>query len=250
MNSSISTENKSVAGEGIKEDEGYEWVIDEEEGVPKRKKIEDRTKVRVLNVQANDGTFVMPGQKLAVANEYFEAGEGAYEFANVIYAAIVGKVCIEKFPEQELTVVSVKRKGKAPFISPTIGSIVTCTVVNRTYGLARCLITHVEDVELDDTMRGIIRREYITDKNRDAAEIQSSFGVGDIILARVVGIGEGDFIMSTSEDALGVASATSPAGYQMIPIDWTTMECPVSKARVSRKVAKIVQPQILKSEPS
>lgn len=233
-----------------KEDEGYEWVIDEEEGIPKRKKIMDGAKAQVFSVQASDDTFVMPGQKLSIANEYYEAGEGAYEFANVIYAAIVGRVSIEKFPEQELTVVSVKRRDKPPFTSPTIGSIVTCTVVNRTYGLARCLITHVEDIELDEAMRGIIRREYITDKNRDAAEIQNSFGVGDIVLARVVGIGEGDFIMSTSEDALGVACATSQAGYQMIPIDWTTMECPVTKVSVPRKVAKIVQPQILKQEPS
>jgi hypothetical protein len=42
------------------------------------------------------------GQKICVANEYFEAGEGSYEFGNTIYAAIVGFLSIEEFPEQEV----------------------------------------------------------------------------------------------------------------------------------------------------
>jgi len=60
-------------------------------------------------------------------------------------------------------------------------------------------------------------------------------------LARVVDIGDGDFIMSTAEDALGVATAISKAGYYMVPIGWTMMECPKTKETEPRKVAKIIQ---------
>jgi hypothetical protein len=88
-------------------------------------------------------------------------------------------------------------------------------VLSRTSKLARCLITHVGKVKLKDMVKGIIRREYICEKHRDLAEIATSFGIGDTVLARVVGVGEGDFIMSTAEDNLGVAQSISKAGEEM-----------------------------------
>lgn len=86
--------------------------------------------------------------------------------------------------------ISVKRgdDGRKPFVSPHIMAIVTCTVVSRTRKLCRCLITHVGSVKLPQPIRGIIRREYITDVHRDAAEIETSFGIGDTVLARIVRI--------------------------------------------------------------
>jgi len=192
--------------------------------------------------ELNKGNFCMPGQKLCVANEYFEAGDGAYEFGQAIYASVLGYLSVQEFPDQELTVVSVIRgEGQRPFASPNLMAIVTCTVASRTRNLCRCLITHVGNAKLDEPLRGIIRREYITDCQRDLTEIETSFGIGDILLARVVGIGDGDFIMSTAEDGLGVATAVSSAGYFMVPVGWTKMECPKTKEVVSRKVAKIIQ---------
>jgi len=188
------------------------------------------------------GAACVPGQKICVANEYFEAGDGAYEFGNTIFASVLGYLHIQEFPEQELSVVSVKRKDDhPPFTAPYVGAIVTCVVLSRTPKLARCLITHVGKVKLSDMVKGIIRREYISEKHRDLAEIETSFGIGDVVLARVVGIGDGDFIMSTGEDNLGVAQAISKAGYYMVPIGWTKMECPLTKEVQLKKVAKIVQ---------
>jgi len=48
------------------------------------------------------------------------------------------------------------------------------------------LITHVGNVQLDEAIKGIIRREYITEKHRDLAEVETSFGIGDTVLARIV----------------------------------------------------------------
>ena len=47
-------------------------------------------------------SWFLVGQKLADYNEYCEPGEGAYEYANAIYAFIVGWVSIENFPQQEV----------------------------------------------------------------------------------------------------------------------------------------------------
>jgi len=220
-------------------DGNEEWAIDPEEGtpVPKRVLYEDKLKPKIIK-----GAPCMPGQKICVANEYYEAGQGAYEEENIIYASVLGWLCLTEYPDQELTVVSVEQgNGKQPFASPHVGAIVTCTIVSRTRQLVRGLITYVGNVKLDDPIRGIIRRENINDKHRDATETETSFGIGDTVLARVVDIGDGDFIMSTAEDALGVATAISKAGYYMVPIGWTMMECPKTKETEPRKVAKIIQ---------
>lgn len=42
------------------------------------------------------------------------------------------------------------------------------------------------NVKLDDVVKGIIRREYIHEKHRDLSEVETSFGVGDTVLARIV----------------------------------------------------------------
>jgi len=188
------------------------------------------------------GTPCMPGQRICIANEYFEAGEGAYEFGDSIFASVLGFLHKEELSEQELTVISDKRgDGKPPFTAPYVGAVVTCIVLSRTQKLCRCLITHVDNVKLDDVVKGIIRREYIHEKHRDLSEVETSFGAGDTVLARIVGISDGDFILSTGEDALGVATAISSAGYYMVPVGWTKLECPKTKESQQRKVAKIVQ---------
>lgn len=42
------------------------------------------------------------GQKICIANEYYEAGEGTYEFGDSIYASVLGFLHSEEFPEQEV----------------------------------------------------------------------------------------------------------------------------------------------------
>ncbi|ODN05887.1 Exosome complex component CSL4 [Orchesella cincta] len=222
------------------EEEEYEY--DPEEGVPVPKRLLYSDDKQKFKPKIATGTPCMPGQRICIANEYFEAGEGAYEFGDSIYASTLGFLQTEEFAEQELTVVSIKRgDGKPPFTAPYVGAVVTCIVLSRTQKLCRCLITHVGSIKLDDVVKGIIRREYIHEKHRDLSEVETSFGVGDTVLARIVGISDGDFIMATGEDSLGVATAISSAGYYMVPVGWTRMECPKTKETLPKKVAKIVQ---------
>jgi hypothetical protein len=49
-----------------------------------------------------NGVLPITGQKICVANEYFESGEGAYEFGSHIYASVVGWLHVQEFTEQEV----------------------------------------------------------------------------------------------------------------------------------------------------
>lgn len=42
------------------------------------------------------------GQRICKANEYFEAGEGAYEFGNSIFSSVLGYLHVKESPEEEV----------------------------------------------------------------------------------------------------------------------------------------------------
>ena len=59
------------------------------------------------------------------------------------------------------------------------------------------------------------------------------------MLARVVSLGDARaYYLTSSEVELGVVLARSSEGAVMKPISFCEMECPVTKAREARKVAK------------
>ena len=69
--------------------------------------------------------------------------------------------------------------------------------------------------------------------------ILSSFRPGDIVRAEVISLGESQsLLLSTAKENLGVVHATSPDGNPMVPISLTEFQCPVSKRKEPRKVAK------------
>ncbi|KAM7284092.1 exosome complex component CSL4 [Ixodes scapularis] len=71
-------------------------------------------------------------------------------------------------------------------------------------------------------------------------EMHKSFRMGDIVLARVMSIGDALFYyLTTAENMLGVVVALSASEVPMVPVSWTTMQCPVSSVRESRKIAKL-----------
>jgi exosome complex RNA-binding protein Csl4 len=100
----------------------------------------------------------------------------------------------------------------------------------------------VEETILKHAFRGTIRKEDIRETDKSSVETCRCFRVGDIVLARVIGVGEGhSFLLSTAEDELGVAVAYSQLNKEtpMLPVNWTQMRCPKTYVRELRKVAKI-----------
>uniref|UniRef100_W5M7Z3 Exosome component 1 n=1 Tax=Lepisosteus oculatus TaxID=7918 RepID=W5M7Z3_LEPOC len=85
-------------------------------------------------------------------------------------------------------------------------------------------------------------------------EIYKSFRPGDIVLAKVISLGDvqSNYLLTTAENELGVVVAHSeaalciPAGEQMVPISWCEMQCPRTHAKEFRKVAR-VQPEYLQA---
>lgn len=75
---------------------------------------------------------------------------------------------------------------------------------------AKCSIHCIEHHVLRQTFRGLIRKEDVRVLDKDRIEIYKCFRPGDIVLARVVGVGENNaFLLSTAEDELGVTIAYS-----------------------------------------
>ncbi|XP_030426424.1 exosome complex component CSL4 isoform X2 [Gopherus flavomarginatus] len=79
-------------------------------------------------------------------------------------------------------------------------------------------------------------------------EVYKSFRPGDIVLAKVISLGDmqSNYLLSTAENELGVVVAHSEAGAQMVPISWCEMQCPRTHSKELRKVAR-VQPEFLQT---
>uniref|UniRef100_A0A8C5VKJ1 Exosome component 1 n=2 Tax=Strepsirrhini TaxID=376911 RepID=A0A8C5VKJ1_MICMU len=79
-------------------------------------------------------------------------------------------------------------------------------------------------------------------------EIYKSFRPGDIVLAKVISLGDAqsNYLLTTAENELGVVVAHSESGVQMVPISWCEMQCPKTHIKEFRKVAR-VQPEFLQT---
>ena len=70
-----------------------------------------------------------------------------------------------------------------------------------------------------------------------------SFRPGDIVLARVLSLGEASsgYLLTTAENELGVVIARSEvSGAKMVPVAWTEMQCPKTYNKEQRKVALVI----------
>lgn len=87
---------------------------------------------------------------------------------------------------------------------------------------------------------GYIRKEDVWAASTDDVPIQDSFLPGDVVLARVLSLGDARrYLLTTAAPELGVIHAISAAtGQPMVPSSWKEMKCAVSGILEPRKVAK------------
>uniref|UniRef100_A0A4W3IWD2 Exosome complex component CSL4 n=1 Tax=Callorhinchus milii TaxID=7868 RepID=A0A4W3IWD2_CALMI len=113
---------------------------------------------------------------------------------------------------------------------------------------AKVSILYVGSTPLKGAFRGTIRREDIRATEKDKLEIYKCFRPGDIVLAKVISLGDAqsNYLLTTAENELGVVVAHSEAGAQMVPISWCEMQCPRTHGKEFRKVAR-VQPEFLQT---
>jgi exosome complex component CSL4 len=113
----------------------------------------------------------------------------------------------------------------------------------------------------------ISSRKDVRATEKDKVEINKSFRCGDIVIARVISLGDtNSYFLSCAENELGVVIAYSEAGitikfnivylfkfslftskkkgHRMVPISWNEMQCQLTMLKEHRKVAK-VQPDFI-----
>ncbi|XP_008315498.1 exosome complex component CSL4 isoform X2 [Cynoglossus semilaevis] len=185
----------------------------------------------------------VPGDKLC-STEDCMPGTGVYLRHGYIYSSLAGYV-IKKNEGEELPVISVVRETETQLL-PDVGAIVTCKVTSINPRYAKVHILYVGSTPLKDRFRGTIRKEDVRATEKDKVETYKSFRPGDIVLAKVISLGDvqSNYLLTTAENELGVVVAHSEAGAQMIPISWCEMQCPRTHVKEFRKVAR-VQPEYL-----
>ncbi|XP_065836526.1 exosome complex component CSL4-like [Oscarella lobularis] len=194
---------------------------------------------------------VLPGERLGTTEE-FTCGNGTYERDGYVYSTLVGfpkkRASDDEKKPPVITIVSIKKQNAT--VLPEIGMVVTCKVSSINYRMAKVAILGVEDRIIKDTFRGTIRKEDVRATERDKVEIQKSFRPGDIVRAKVISLGDAQsrsYFLSTAENSLGVIVAESETGVPMVPISWCQMQCPQTKLKEYRKVAKVTSSSEIKT---
>uniref|UniRef100_A0A2K6GTR1 Exosome complex component CSL4 n=1 Tax=Propithecus coquereli TaxID=379532 RepID=A0A2K6GTR1_PROCO len=177
--------------------------------------------------------YCIPGERLCNLEEG-SPGSGTYTRHGYIFSSLAG--CLTKSSENgSLPVVSVMRETESQLL-PDVGAIVTCKVSSINSRFAKVHILYVGSTPLKNSFRGTI------------VEIYKSFRPGDIVLAKVISLGDAqsNYLLTTAENELGVVVAHSESGVQMVPISWCEMQCPKTHIKEFRKVAR-VQPEFLQT---
>lgn len=190
--------------------------------------------------EGNKSMFCFPGQCICKADSQHVSGNGTYVKAGHIYSSLTG--CIHFMKNEKETVVEV-RHGSEQTVVPSVGSLVTAKVISINPRFCKCAILCIENTLLKEPFRGIIRREDIREKNKDSTEVYKCFRPGDLILARVMSIGDAQsYVLHTAENELGVVIAYSETGSRMVPTSWNEMMCIETFNKEPRKIAKVVPP--------
>ncbi|KAG7486897.1 exosome complex component CSL4 [Solea senegalensis] len=204
----------------------------------------------------------VPGDKLCSTEDCIP-GTGVYLRHGYIYSSLAGYVLRKNEGEEvrgvvaavgrrvrhviQLPVISVVRETETQLL-PDVGAIVTCKVTSINPRYAKVHILYVGSTPLKDRFRGTIRKEDVRATEKDKVETYKSFRPGDIVLAKVISLGDvqSNYLLTTAENELGVVVAHSETGVQMVPISWCEMQCPRTHNKEFRKVAR-VQPEYLQA---
>lgn len=190
-------------------------------------------------VSINENLVAIPGERLG-SLEQFSSGNGTYTRHGYVYASLAGYKQLQEQKNGEKPVICVIREEEKHVV-PEAGSVVTCKVISTNPRFCKVAILGVESTSLKETFKGTIRKEDVRATEKDKVEMYKSFRPGDIVLARVLTSHTQTYLLSTAENELGVVFAKSESGAAMVAVSWCEMQCPKTKAKEHRKVAKVQQ---------
>ena len=191
----------------------------------------------------DDASMVLPGDRLMSTYDEIKktnilSGEGTYETNGQIISSRIGRVTLIREKDTFRCVVR-KLQNRANAV-PKVGAIVTGSVEMINSRFAKVHLVSSDGKLLNGTFAGIIRKADVRETDIDDLKMYECFRPGDIVRAQVISLGDvRSYFLTTAKVALGVVSARTDDGTEMVPVNWREMECPVTGIRVRRKVAKI-----------
>ena len=202
------------------------------------------------NLRYAIGSTVAPGDRICGARKC-GAGDGTYIRGGNVHASAVGKLSL--VADGDAFVAAVALEGGRQYASSQVLSVGQ-VVLGRVFRV----ITQQAFVEivsadvtgpLKERHSGSIRKEDVRAGATEEVEIYASFRPGDIVLCRILSLGDSRrYFLTTNEAELGVIRATcSSCRENMAPLNWKEMECPSCKQKELRKCAK---PQDLPAKSS
>lgn len=185
--------------------------------------------------------LLAPGDSVGDPEKH-KPGHGVCLRNNKLVATIAG-LLVQEQPKKlggkaTLRVSTLRHFEQAPAL-PEIGSVITGKVTSVNPRAAHLEILVVDGKPLKELFKGTIRQQDVRRTETDKVEIYRCFCPNDIVRAEVISLGDRhSYFLSTAKNELGVIYAKSKAGVAMIPHSWQEMECPATKAKEFRKVAK------------
>ena len=210
-------------------------------------------------------SIITPGDRLG-STRHILPGPGTFAKGMHIYASLTGILKLSPVENDEsnqnasvspshIASIQIREEKSCPSNSIlNVGQIVLARVVR--VGLQQVFIeiiaSHGNQNGPDNmtTYGGMIRKEDIRSGATEEIKITDQYLPGDVIFARIISMGDARryYYCSTNENHLGVIRATcsicksnrflSAGKSRMRPINWKEMECPITKKRELRKVAR------------
>ena len=188
------------------------------------------------------GSTVAPGDRICSARKC-GAGDGTYIRGGNVHASAVGKLSLVAAGDGAF-VANVALEGDRQYASSqvlSVGQVVLGRVVRVITQQAFVEIVSADVTgPLKERHSGSIRKEDVRAGATEEVEIYGSFRPGDIVLCRIISLGDSRrYFLTTNETELGVIRATcSSCRENMAPLNWKEMECPSCKQKELRKCAK------------
>jgi exosome complex component CSL4 len=186
--------------------------------------------INLSNLDSRSGTFVVPGEKIAVIEEFMPS-LGTFEECGEIRSQIAGFVVIDSISRT----ISVLRKGKRPKV-PRRGEIVIGQISSVESKLATVDILKIGKDTVGNPFSGWL---HITRISRGYVKrLEDVVKPGDLIRGRVVSNKNGVCQLTTLGNSFGVIQAyCSECGSSLAPIGRSKLACGNCGKVETRKVA-------------
>jgi exosome complex component CSL4 len=177
-----------------------------------------------------EAQLVLPGDEVAVAEE-FEPGEGTYERAGHIFAAVPGVLVLD--PNERVARV----RAFNPVAELKVGDIVYATVddIRSMMVTATVNAIHGRDRQISGETEGTV---HISTVSEDYVEdLRDAFHLGDIVRAKVIQV-KPSVQLTTAEPFLGVVKALCAQCRGPLEARGRDLWCPRCEHAERRKLAQ------------